>query len=94
MESDGRWCPAHRHRPGVPTPQGFGAVAAIERDDRTTISVRVPRCLPDGRGNKTRRTVQPAAAGRIDESARKMPGAQVETNVQRGLHLDCVAITA
>ena len=137
MESDGRWCPAHRHRPEQPTPQGFGAVAAIERDDRATISVRVPRCLPDGRGNKTRRTVQPAVAfrthralalaatvgtvhsllprtgstvtcsrtaerrrtcsrsavrfrdmpgarataGRIDESARKMLGAQIETNV-------------
>ena len=30
----GGLCPAHRHRPGQPTPQGVGAIAAFERDDR------------------------------------------------------------
>lgn len=38
-------------------PQGFGAVAAIERDDRATISESVPRS-PDDKGNKLKRTVQ------------------------------------
>ena len=51
-------CPAHRHRPEQPTPQGVGAVAAFERDDRAATFGRVPRCLPSNRGNKTRRTVQ------------------------------------
>ena len=58
MESDGRLCPAHRHRPKQPTPQGVGAFAAIERDDRAATFGRVPRCLPAARGNKTRRAVQ------------------------------------
>ena len=34
MESEGRLCPAHRHRPEQRTPQGVGAIAAFERDDR------------------------------------------------------------
>ena len=51
-------CPAHRHRPEQPTPQGVGAVAAFERNDRAAVSERVPRCLPDDRGNKVRRAVQ------------------------------------
>ena len=55
---DGRLCPAHRHWPEQPTPQGVGAVAAIERDDRAAVSERVPRCLPGTRGNKMRREVQ------------------------------------
>lgn len=38
-------------------PQGFGVVAAIERDDRATISESVPRSPDDG-GNKLKRTVQ------------------------------------
>ena len=54
----GRLCPAHRHRPEQPTPQGVGAVAAFERNDRAAVSERVPRCLPDDRGNKVRRAVQ------------------------------------
>ena len=51
-------CPAHRHRPVRPLPQGFGAFAALERDDRAATFQRVPRCLPGNRGNKTRRAVQ------------------------------------
>ena len=50
--------PAHRYRPGTPAPQGVGAVAAIERDDRAATPERVPRCHPGGTGNKTCRTVQ------------------------------------
>ena len=58
QESDGRLCPAHLHRPEQPPPQGVGAVAAIERDDRAAISEGVPRCLPSSRGNKLTRAVQ------------------------------------
>ena len=39
-------CPAHRYRLEAPAPQGFGAVAAIERDDRPAVTERVPRCRP------------------------------------------------
>ena len=38
--------PAHRDRLETPAPQGVGAVAAIERDDRAAIVGRVPRCRP------------------------------------------------
>ena len=48
----------HRCRPEHPTPQGIGAVAAFERDDRAATFGRAPRCLPDDKGNKTRRAVQ------------------------------------
>ena len=58
MESEGRLCPAHRHRPEQPTPQGVGAFAAIERDDRAAITERDPHRLLDNRGNKRRRRVQ------------------------------------
>ena len=60
---DGPICPAHRHRPEQPTPQGVEAIAAIERDDRAANSERVPHRLPDSRGNKTLRVVQPGGAG-------------------------------
>ena len=50
--------PAHRYRLGTPAPQGVGAVAAIERDDRAATPERVPRCRPGNTGNKTCRTVQ------------------------------------
>ena len=33
-------------RPEQPPPQGFGAVAAFEREDRSATLGRVPRCLP------------------------------------------------
>ena len=62
MESKGRLSPAHRDRLGRPAPQGFGAVAAFERDDRAAITVRVPHRLPDSRGNRTGRGVQTAIA--------------------------------
>ena len=68
MESDGRLCPAHRHRPVRPPPQGFGARAAFERDDRAATFGRVPRCLPGNRGNKTRHAVQ--AGGGIPHTSR------------------------
>ena len=55
---NGRLCPSHRHRPEQPTPQGVGAVAAIERGDRAAIFGRVPRCLPGNKGNKTPLAVQ------------------------------------
>ena len=42
--------------------QGVGAFAAIERDDRTAVSERVPHRLPGDRGNRTRRTVQARSA--------------------------------
>ena len=58
MESDGRFRPAHRHGPGRPLPQGAGARAAIEREDRTAISERVPCGLPRTRGNRSRGAVQ------------------------------------
>ena len=58
MESDGRFRSAHRHGPGRPLPQGVGARAAIERDDRTAISERVPCGLPRTRGNRSRGAVQ------------------------------------
>ena len=58
MESDGRFRPAHRHGPGRPVPQGAGARAAIEREDRTAISERVPCGLPRTRGNRSRGGVQ------------------------------------
>ena len=46
MESDGRPRPSHRRRPKPPLPQGFGALAALERDDRAAVSERVPHRLP------------------------------------------------
>ena len=55
---EGQSCPAHRYRIGTPAPQGVGAVAAIERDDRSAISVHVPRCRPGKRSNKVRHTVR------------------------------------
>ena len=58
MESDGRFRPAHRHGPGWPLLQRVGARAAIERDDRTAISERVPCGLPRTRGNRSRGAVQ------------------------------------
>ena len=58
MESDGRFRPAHRHGPGRPVPQGSGARAAIEREDRTAISERVPCGLPRTRGNRSHDAVQ------------------------------------
>ena len=54
---------AHRFGPGKPVPQGFGAVAALERDDRTAVSERVPPRLPGGRGNRPARGVQARGAG-------------------------------
>ena len=47
-------CPAHRQRSEQPPPQGYGTFAAIERDDRSAMPVRVPRYLRDDRGNKVR----------------------------------------
>ena len=58
MESDRRFRPAHRHGPGRPVPQGSGARAAIEREDRTAISERVPCGLPRTRGNRSHDAVQ------------------------------------
>ena len=58
MESEWRSCPAHRPRPKPPLSQGFGALAALERDDRATVSVRVPRCRPVNRDNKIASWVQ------------------------------------
>ena len=63
MESGGRLCPAHRHRPEQPAPQGFAAVAAFERDDRVAVSERVPHRLPGGRGNRMARAVQAGRTG-------------------------------
>ena len=39
-------CDAHRRQPKQPLPQGFGAVAAGERDVGAVVSARVPRLLP------------------------------------------------
>ena len=44
-------------------PQGFGAVAAFERDNRAAVSGRVPHRLPGGRGNRPARGVQARGAG-------------------------------
>ena len=52
MESDGHWCPLHRRQPKPPLPQGFGVIAALERDDRPTICERAPRRLPVGKRNR------------------------------------------
>ena len=43
--------------------QDFGALAAVERDDRTTVSERAPHCFPGSRGNKTARGVQARGTG-------------------------------
>ena len=50
--------PAHRFRLAASALQGFGAVAAIERDGRAAISERVPRCRAGSSRNKARRAVQ------------------------------------
>ena len=70
-----RSCRTHRVGPGRPSLQGFGTVAALERDDRSVISERVPRCLPDNGGNEVRRAVQ--AAGGILHTSRTGSGARV-----------------
>ena len=72
MESGGRLCSAHRHRPEQLTPQEVGAVAAFERDDRAATFGHVPSCLPSNRGNKGRRAAQ--ARGVIPHTLRTGSG--------------------
>ncbi len=68
--------------PETPALQGNGAVAAIERDDRSAIFERVPRCRPSNKSNRTRRGVQTAGsslhtwrieAGGVTSAARASP---------------------
>ena len=78
---DGRSRPAHRDWLEAPAPQGFGAAAAIERDDRAAITERVPRCHPGSTGNKTCRTVQ--VGGGVHHTWRTGAGARAGSLPQR-----------
>ena len=73
MESEWRSCPPRCHRPKPPLSQGFGALAAPERDGPTATSERVPRCRPVNRGNKVVSWVQ--LTGRILHTWRTGTGA-------------------
>lgn len=91
-ESDGRLCPAHRHRPIRPTPQGVGAFAAIERDDRAAVSERVPHRLPYNRGKSCRTPQERSAAFHTSRTAglalppRAEEGAHVTANCREPVH--------
>ena len=60
QESERHTCPAHRRRPKPPLPQGVGALAAPERNDRAATPERVPHRLPAAEVTKRGTARKPA----------------------------------
>ena len=91
MESDGRLCPAHRHRSEQPTPQGVGAFAAIERDawSRFPDVCRVvfPQTGVTKRGTRCKCAADIPHTSRTDNRADVGAGSHVTVAQRDALHM-------